>query len=61
MRWDASRRFDLLRKAAEVFGDSPWLLTPGSDTGNPFSAITYKQVRKLRYRSSECHNMAVQG
>lgn len=38
-------RFDLLRKAAALFGDSPWLLTSEEDGGEAFSKITYKQVR----------------
>ncbi|CDJ60954.1 hypothetical protein, conserved [Eimeria maxima] len=37
------RPFDLLRKAAALFGDSPWLLTSEEDGGEAFSKITYKQ------------------
>lgn len=38
------RRFDLLRRAAALFGDSPWILTGDVDEINGYPVITYQQV-----------------
>ncbi|CDJ37396.1 hypothetical protein, conserved [Eimeria tenella] len=37
------RPFDLLRRAAALFGDSPWLLTGDVDEINGYPVITYQQ------------------
>ncbi|CDI85905.1 hypothetical protein, conserved [Eimeria praecox] len=37
------RPFDLLRKAAALYGDYPWLLTSEEEAGEGFFEITYKQ------------------
>ncbi|CDJ27483.1 LOW QUALITY PROTEIN: uncharacterized protein EMH_0032180 [Eimeria mitis] len=37
------RPFDLLRRAAAVFGDSPWILTSEEEAGEGFLEISYKQ------------------